>query len=293
MNGHRTVAHTWIPMTDGVRLSAKLWLPESPGDRRPGDPRVRAVSQGRRDGGGRRADVRLLRGTRLRLRASRHAGLRRLRRHPRGRVPRAGAGRRASRCSRGSPRSRGADGRVGMIGHLVDRLQRPAGRIPPPTAAEGRDQHVLDRRPLSRRHPLHGRLRARCRHALVGDDDARLQRPPSAARVRRRRLARDLAAPASTETPPFVEEWLSHQRRDAFWKHGSICESYNTIECPLLMVGGWADAYRNAVLRVLEHYDGPCRGLIGPVVAPHPASTPGRARRSASSRSASAGGITG
>ena len=52
-----------------------------------------------------------------------------------------------------------------------------------------------------------------------------------------------------TETPPFVEEWLSHQRRDAFWKHGSICESYNTIECPLLMVGGWADAYRNVVLR--------------------------------------------
>ena len=67
-----------------------------------------------------------------------------------------------------------------------------------------------------------------------------------------------------TETPPFVEDWLSHQRRDAFWKHGSICESYNRIECPLLMVGGWADAYRNAVLRILEHYDGPCRGLIGP-----------------------------
>ena len=66
------------------------------------------------------------------------------------------------------------------------------------------------------------------------------------------------------ETPPFVEDWLSHQRRDAFWKHGSVGESYNTIECPLLMVGGWADAYRTTVLRVLEHYDGPCKGLIGP-----------------------------
>ena len=66
------------------------------------------------------------------------------------------------------------------------------------------------------------------------------------------------------ETPPFVEDWLAHQRRDAFWKHGSICESYDTVECPLLMVGGWADAYRNAVLRVLEQYHGPRLGLIGP-----------------------------
>jgi predicted acyl esterase len=66
------------------------------------------------------------------------------------------------------------------------------------------------------------------------------------------------------ETPAFVEEWLAHQRRDAFWKHGSICESYNSLECPLLMVGGWADAYRNAILRILAHYEGPCRGLIGP-----------------------------
>ena len=66
------------------------------------------------------------------------------------------------------------------------------------------------------------------------------------------------------ETPPFVEEWLSHQRRDAFWKHGSVGEAYDAIDCPLLMVGGWADAYRTTVLRVLEHYRGPCKGLIGP-----------------------------
>ena len=29
VNRVRTVAHTWIPMTDGIRLSAKLWLPET------------------------------------------------------------------------------------------------------------------------------------------------------------------------------------------------------------------------------------------------------------------------
>jgi uncharacterized protein len=30
------------------------------------------------------------------------------------------------------------------------------------------------------------------------------------------------------------------------------------------MVGGWTDSYRNAILRFLEAYPGPCKGLIGP-----------------------------
>jgi putative CocE/NonD family hydrolase len=64
--------------------------------------------------------------------------------------------------------------------------------------------------------------------------------------------------------PPFVYEWLSHQRGDAFWKHASVAEDFGAIECPVLMVGGWADAYRNAVLRFLAGYDGPCKGIIGP-----------------------------
>jgi len=66
------------------------------------------------------------------------------------------------------------------------------------------------------------------------------------------------------QTPPFVEAWLAHQRRDDFWRHGSVCEDYSAIKCPVFMVGGWADAYSNAILRVLEGYDGPRMGLIGP-----------------------------
>ena len=26
--------------------------------------------------------------------------------------------------------------------------------------------------------------------------------------------------------PLFLERWLRHQRRDAYWKHGSVCEDY-------------------------------------------------------------------
>lgn len=66
------------------------------------------------------------------------------------------------------------------------------------------------------------------------------------------------------QSPPFVEAWLSHQRRDAFWQQGSVCEEYAAITCPVYMVGGWADAYSNAVLRTLAGLAGPRKGLIGP-----------------------------
>jgi putative CocE/NonD family hydrolase len=63
---------------------------------------------------------------------------------------------------------------------------------------------------------------------------------------------------------PLIEHWLSHQRRDSYWQHGSVCEDYSAIRCPVYAIGGWADGYRNTVLRLLEHLDAPCKGLIGP-----------------------------
>ncbi|MGH3357641.1 MAG: CocE/NonD family hydrolase [Nocardioidaceae bacterium] len=66
------------------------------------------------------------------------------------------------------------------------------------------------------------------------------------------------------KTPPFIEPWMSHQRRDAFWQHGSVCEDPSAIRCPVMLVGGWADAYRDAILRMLESLSVPRRGIIGP-----------------------------
>ncbi len=67
-------------------------------------------------------------------------------------------------------------------------------------------------------------------------------------------------------TPPFVEAWLSHQTRDAYWQHGSVIEDYSAITCPVFMVGGWADSYTNAIPRVLAGLSAnvPRKGLIGP-----------------------------
>lgn len=65
-------------------------------------------------------------------------------------------------------------------------------------------------------------------------------------------------------TPPYVEAWLEHQTRDEFWQHGSVCENYADIECAVYAVGGWGDAYTNAIPRLLEGLPGPKKGLIGP-----------------------------
>ena len=63
---------------------------------------------------------------------------------------------------------------------------------------------------------------------------------------------------------PFPPLWLAHQRRDDFWKHGSVCENYAAIKCPVLGVSGWADGYTAAVFRLAENLSGPCKGLVGP-----------------------------
>ena len=62
----------------------------------------------------------------------------------------------------------------------------------------------------------------------------------------------------------FIEPWLSHQRRDAYWQQGSACEDYDAMTCPVFAVGGWSDGYRDMVLRLVEHVRSPVRGLIGP-----------------------------
>jgi hypothetical protein len=62
----------------------------------------------------------------------------------------------------------------------------------------------------------------------------------------------------------FIDPWLSHQRRDEYWRQGSACERYDAIRCPVFAVGGWSDGYRDMVLRVVEHVSAPVRGLIGP-----------------------------
>ena len=75
---------------------------------------------------------------------------------------------------------------------------------------------------------------------------------------------RDMWLERMREAPPFIDPWLGHQRRDDYWKQGSVCEDFSRIEVPVYAVGGWADGYTNAIPRLLEGLSGPRKGLIGP-----------------------------
>jgi len=62
----------------------------------------------------------------------------------------------------------------------------------------------------------------------------------------------------------WVQKWLEHQHRDDYWKRASVNEDYAAVQCPVFAVGGWADGYTNAIFRLLENLDVPRKGLIGP-----------------------------
>ncbi|WP_422103370.1 CocE/NonD family hydrolase [Vreelandella sp.] len=62
----------------------------------------------------------------------------------------------------------------------------------------------------------------------------------------------------------WIDQWLRHQRRDAYWSASSVGENYAAIQCPVYAVGGWADGFTNTVFRLMEHLKVPRKGLIGP-----------------------------
>ena len=72
------------------------------------------------------------------------------------------------------------------------------------------------------------------------------------------------------KTPAYLEEWMRHQTRDSFWEHGSVCEDFAAIQCPVLAVSGWADGYKNAVFRLLKGLQVETRGIIGPWAHEYP-----------------------
>lgn len=62
----------------------------------------------------------------------------------------------------------------------------------------------------------------------------------------------------------WLKTWLEHQTRDEFWKHGSICEDFSDVQVPVYAVSGWADGYCRAVFRLVENLQSPVKGLVGP-----------------------------
>ena len=267
----RVISHVWIPMSDGCRLAARIWLPEDAGD----DP-VPAVMEYVPY---RKNDGLVLRDAPI------HAYF-------------AGSGYASVRVdTRGSGDSDGiledeylpleqtdgvevikwlaaqpwCTGKVGIIGKSwggFNGLQIAA--LAPPELGAVISVASTDDRYADDVHYMGGCMLASNMLQWASVMLAYNARPPDPAVVGD--SWREIWLDRMERTPPFVEAWVSHQRRDEFWKQGSVCEDYSAITCPVYMVGGWTDAYRNAILRFLEGYPGPCKGLIGPWAHVYPES---------------------
>lgn len=70
--------------------------------------------------------------------------------------------------------------------------------------------------------------------------------------------------------PALMFPWMAHQSRDAFWKHGSICEDFTALDAPALVIAGWADGYRNTPWDARAGLGDKARAITGPWVHRYP-----------------------
>ena len=268
-NKIQTIKHIWIPMPDGCRLAARIWLPGN-AEQQPVPAILEYIPYRKNDG--------------TALRDSLY--------HPYF----AGHGYAAIRVDmRGSGDSEGVmldeylqqelddavsviawlaerswcDGSVGMMGKSwggfnslqVAALQPPALKAII-TVCSTDDRYADD---------VHYKGGCILSTDMLGWSTTMLAwnaRPPDPSVVRdswRERWLERLE-----KTPLLVKKWLSHPHRDAYWKHGSICENFSKVKCAVYAVGGWADPYSNAIPRLLSGLSCPHKALIGPWAHEYP-----------------------
>ncbi|SLN40841.1 Cocaine esterase [Roseovarius albus] len=90
-----------------------------------------------------------------------------------------------------------------------------------------------------------------------------LSMPPDAALLGQGK-ARELWLQQLENTPFLAERWMRHADRDGYWKHGSICETFDDLKAAVLVIGGQHDGYRNAILGMVENLKCPVQGIMGP-----------------------------
>ncbi len=258
----------WIPMPDGARLAARIWLPRSAAQR-PVPAILEYIPYRRRDGT-------------IIADTPSHAYF-------------AGHGYAAVRVDlRGSGDSEGilrdeylkqeqddalavidwlarqawCSGKVGMMGYSwggFNALQVAARR--PPALAAIIPVHATDDRYGGDCHYMGGGLLLD-NLSWASTMLAYNARPPDPQVVGERWRAMWLERLEGS--PPFIFEWMAHPLRDAYWRHGSVAEDYGAIEAAIYAVGGWADPYVNCVLRLLEKAKAPVKAMIGPWAHAYP-----------------------
>jgi uncharacterized protein len=66
------------------------------------------------------------------------------------------------------------------------------------------------------------------------------------------------------ENDPYLLQWLRHQTNDSYWRNGSVGYVADRVSCPVFMIGGWRDGYCNPPFRLYQKLNVPCKILVGP-----------------------------
>ncbi|MEM9497874.1 MAG: CocE/NonD family hydrolase [Pseudomonadota bacterium] len=61
-----------------------------------------------------------------------------------------------------------------------------------------------------------------------------------------------------------VETWVQEEARGTYWRHGSVKHQAQRIGCPVLSVGGWSDRYSNSVIPLVDSHPDKVWGIVGP-----------------------------
>jgi putative CocE/NonD family hydrolase len=264
----REIENLWIPLSDGTRLAARLWLPQD-AERAPVPALLEYLPYRKRDGTAERDAL-----THPYLAGHGYAALR---------VDIRGSGESDGLLSdEYSPQEQDdaleiiawlaaqpwCSGTVGMFGISwggFNALQVAARR--PPALKAIVTLCSTDDRYRDEVHYMGG-AKLDGGFGWAGFFFAEMCRPPDPAVVGARWRAMWLERLEAL--PLFLERWLGHQHRDAYWRHGSVCEDYGAIECAVYAVGGWTDGYTNAIPRLLANLSAPRKGLIGPWAHAYP-----------------------
>lgn len=66
------------------------------------------------------------------------------------------------------------------------------------------------------------------------------------------------------DTEPWLLIYTRQQRDGPFWNRASLNSDYSSIRIPTFVIGGWYDGYRDSVPRMLEKLEAPVKGIMGP-----------------------------
>ena len=260
----RVIENTWVPLSDGTRLAAKIWLPAD-AEQHPVPAVFEFLPYRKRDGTAVRDELLY-----PYLAGHGYAGVRvDLRGHgDSDGVPEdeysaqeQADGIEVIAWISGQPWCTGAVGMQGISWGGFNGLQIAAHRPPALKAIVtlcSTDDRYADDVHYKGGLPLGLDMLHWATYMLLANAE-----PPDPAVVGDGRW-RDLWLDRIDGSEPLGEIWLEHQRRDAYWKHGSVIEDHSAIECAVYAVGGWQDGYTNAVPRLLAGLSCPRKGLIGP-----------------------------